>query len=152
VLRVNVPTDVAEGSIDFVIKGEVVENPYAQAVLGTLYSVPFRLPVQNAIALQPAANALNLVGGAPMKFAGTVKRTAGFTGPVEVLLVGFPAGYTAPKVILPPDQENFELVVTAPAVTAAADVPNITLRATSANGTPLLGDMPIGTKVAPPAK
>jgi hypothetical protein len=151
-LRLNVPTDVAEGSIEFVVQAEVVENPFAEPVLGTLYSTPFRLPVQTAVALQPAANTLNLVGNGPTKFTGTVKRTAGFTGPVEVMLLNFPAGYAAPKVTVAPDQENFELTITAPAVTAAAEIPNIVLRVTSAGGTPLLADLPIGTKVAPAAK
>ena len=152
VLRINVPTDVAEGSLDFVIKAEVVEHPYSPALLGTIYSRPFRLSVQNAVALQPAANNLNLVGGAQAKFPGTLKRTPGFAAPVEVLLMGFPQGYVAPKVTLAPDQETFELAVTPPAVTQAADVPNIVLRVTSLAGVPLLGDMPIATKVAPAAQ
>ena len=96
-----------------------------------------------------AATALTVSSKAETKFAGTLKRAAGFTEPVEVSLVNLPAGYMAPKVAVSPDQEQFEVVVTAPEITAAADIPNVQFRVTSIAGSMLLADMPVATKATP---
>jgi hypothetical protein len=149
VLRVAVPLEVVEGQIDCVVRAEFVPHAFSDKVLTTVYSPPFRLPVQNAVSVQLAANNLALTGNAPTKFTGAVKRTARFSGAVEVSLVNLPAGYTAPKVTVPAEQEQFEIVVTAPAVTAAADLPNIQFRVTSPRGSLMQKDMPVATKVAP---
>ncbi len=149
-LLITVPTDVAEGSIDFVIKAELVEHPFAQNVVATVYSSPFRLPIQNAAAVQLAANNLMLKSAMPAKFTGTIKRTAGYAGPVNVQILNLPAGTTVPPVTVPPDQETFELTVTPAAVTAAMDVPNVLFRITAADtGKPLQGDTPLVTKILP---
>ena len=68
---------------------------------------------------------------------------------VEVTLVNLPQGYAAPKVTIPGNQETFELTVSSPAVTAAADLPNIAFRVTTAGGQPLAANLPVATKVAP---
>lgn len=149
-LLFTVPTDVAEGSIDFVIKAELVEHPFAQNVVSTVYSSPFRLPVQNAMSVQLAANNLTLKSATAAKFTGTIKRTAGFTGPVSVQILNLPAGSTVPTVTVPGDREAFELTVTPPAVTAAMDVQNVVFRVVAADtGKPLQGDTPLATKVMP---
>jgi hypothetical protein len=148
-LRVTVPLEVVEGQIDCVVRAEFVPHAYSDKVLATVYSTPFRLPVQNAVSVQLAANNLALTGNAQTKFTGTVKRTARFTGAVDVSLVNLPAGYTAPKVTVPADQEPFEIVVSAPAVTAAADLPNIQFRVTSPLGSLMQKDVAVPTKVMP---
>ena len=148
-LRVVVPIEVVEGQIDCVVRAEFVPHAYSDKVLATVYSPPFRLPVQNAVAVEPAAKALNLTGNAQTKFTGAVKRTARFTGAVDVSLVNLPAGYAAPKVTVASEQEQFEIVVSAPAVTAAADLPNIQFRVTSPLGNLMQKDVPVATKVTP---
>jgi hypothetical protein len=148
-LRVAVPLEVVEGQIDCVVRAEFVPHAYSDKVLATVYSTPFRLPVQNAVSVQLTANNLALTGNAQTKFTGTVKRTARFTGAVDVSLVNLPAGYMAPKVTVPPDQEQFEIVVTAPAVTAAADLPKIQFRVTSPLGSLMQKDVAVPTKVMP---
>ena len=148
-LKISVPTDLADGTIDFVIKAELVEHPFAQNVVATTYSKPFRLPVQNAAKVDLAMANLALKSGAAAKFAGTVKRTAGFVGPVVVQVVNLPAGTNGANITVPAAQEAFELNVTPPAVTAAMDVPNVVLRVTSESGKPLQADVPLPTRIMP---
>ena len=148
-LRVAVPLEVVEGQIDCVVRAEFVPHAFSDKVRASVYSPPFRLPVQNAVSVQLAENSLSLTGNAQTKFTGAVKRTARFMGAVAVSLVNLPAGYSAPQVTVAPEQEQFEIVVSAPAVTAAADLPNIQFRVTTAVGSLLQKDMPVATKVAP---
>lgn len=148
-LRIAVPLDVAEPQLDCIIRADFIPHPFSDKVQATLYSAPIRLNVQNAATVQLAANALTVSSKAETRFAGTLKRAAGFTEPVEVSLVNLPAGYMAPKVTLPSDQEQFEIVVTAPEIAAAADIPNVQFRVTSTAGSLLLADMPVATKATP---
>lgn len=148
-LRVAVPLDVVEGQIDCVVRAEFLPHAFSDKVLATAYSRPFRLPVQNAVAVQLAANNLALTGNAPTKFSGAIKRTAGYTGAIDVSLLNLPAGYQAPKVTVAPDQERFELVVSAPAVAAAADLPNIQFRIATLSGSLLQRDTAVPSKVVP---
>jgi hypothetical protein len=148
-IRVVLPLEIEEASIDAMIRVDFVPQPFSDRVVARLDSAPIRLAVQNAVTLQPAANALALAGKTETKLTGTAKRTAGFAQPVEIALVNLPGGYSAPKVTLAADQETFEIVVTAPEIAAAADLPNVALRVTATDGSPLLKDLPIVTKVTP---
>lgn len=149
ILRVAIPLEIVEGQIDCVIRGDFVAHAFSDRILATVYSPAFRLPVQNAVSVQPAANNLSLSGGTQTKFAGTVKRTVRFADAIEVALVNLPAGYSAPKVTVPADQEQFEIIVAAPAVAAAADLPNVQFRVTAISGGLLQKDTPIATKAVP---
>ena len=148
-VRIAVPLEVVEGQIDCVIRADFVPHVFSDKVLATAYSLPFRLPVQNGVSVQLAAGNLMLTGNAQTKFAGAVKRTARFEGPVEVSLLNLPPGYSAAKVAVTADQEAFEIVISAPAVTAAADLPNIQFRVASPSGSLLQKDTPVPTKVMP---
>jgi hypothetical protein len=148
-MKIAVPFEAVEGDIDCVIRADFVPQPLSDNVQATIYSAPFRLPVQNALTLQLDSPILMLTGGAPTKLTGSVKRAGGFTTSVEVSVLNLPAGYTAPKVTVPGDQEKFEIVVTAPAATAAADLPNIQVHVSSLSGSLLQKDTPLATKVAP---
>lgn len=148
-LRVAVPLEVVEGQIDCVVRADFISNAFSDKVLASAYSLPFRLPVQNAVSVQLAAGNLALTGNAQTRFAGTLKRTARFMGPVEVALVNLPAGYTVPKTLVAPDQEQFEIVVSAPAVAAAADIPNVQFRVSTPLGSLLQRDTAVPTKVSP---
>ncbi|MDB5390795.1 MAG: hypothetical protein JWM11_6441, partial [Planctomycetaceae bacterium] len=149
VLKIAVPTDIAEATLDFVIKAELVEHPFAQNVFATTYSKPFRLSVQNAVTIQLAAPNLALTSAVPAKFTGTLKRTAGFAGPISVQILNLPAGSTVPTVAVAPGQETFELLVTPPAVTAAMDVPNVVFRVISETGKTVQPDVVLPTKIMP---
>jgi hypothetical protein len=148
-LRVAVPLEVVEGQIDCVVRADFLPHAFSEKVLHSTYSRAFRLPVQDAVTVQLASNSLALVGNSQAKFGGAVKRAAGFTSAVDVALINLPAGYTAPKVTVAPDQERFEIVVSAPAVSAAADLPNIQFRITTSRGTLLRPDTPLPTKSTP---
>ena len=149
-LKISVPTDIAEPNIDFVIKAELVEHGFSQNVAATIYSAPFRLPVQNAVTVTLAANNLMAKGGVASKLTGTIKRTTGFQGAISVQILNLPAGATAPAVTIPPDQETFEITVTPAAVAAVADVPNVVFRAAAVDGgKPVQADVPLATKISP---
>ncbi len=150
VLRLNVPLDVAQPTIQFVAKAEILPHAYSSHVLGQVFSAPFLLSVQNAAAVTLDAASLTLVGGQPNKIAGTVKRTAPFAGAIDVTLQGLPAGYIAPKITVPADKEQFELLVTAGAEAAARDIPNITLRVEATGIAQVLPDSPVALKAGPP--
>jgi hypothetical protein len=53
-LKVAVPADVAEPTIQFVVKADVVRNPYANGVFATTYSEPFQVVVKDKPAPAPA--------------------------------------------------------------------------------------------------
>lgn len=149
-LRITVPTDIAEPNIDFVIKAELVEHAFSQNAVATVYSAPFRLPVQSPVTVQLAANNLMVQGNVAAKFTGTIKRTPGFTGAVTVQILNLPAGSTVPPVTVPADQETFELTVTTPAVTAAMDIPNVVFQIVATDtGKPLQANVPLATKISP---
>jgi hypothetical protein len=148
-VRVAVPLDVAETPLGAVIRAEILPTPFSDHVLSTHYSAPFQINVQGAVTVQPAANTLMLTGTAQTKFSGTVKRSPGFREAVSVEFVNLPAGYTASKATLAADQEQFDILIAAPAVAAAADLPKVALRVSGADGNPLLGDLPIATKTTP---
>jgi hypothetical protein len=148
-VRIAVPLDIAENQIDAVIRADFVPNPFSETTITSIYSPSFRLPVQDAVTLQLAANNLTLAGNAQTKFTGTIKRTASFVSPIDVSILNLPAGYSAPKFTIAADQEQFELIVTSPAVTAAANLPNIQLRVTTPTGALLQKDTPIATNVTP---
>jgi hypothetical protein len=53
-LKVTVPTDVAEPAIEFVVKADVVRHPYASGVFATTYSEPFQVLVKDKPAPEKA--------------------------------------------------------------------------------------------------
>lgn len=150
-LAVSVPLDVAEGAIDCVIRADVVPHAYSDKVLATVYSDPFRLPVQDAVALSIDEPTLQLVGGRVNKITGKLPRAASFTSPVVITINGLPEGYFAPAVAVPNGQEPFELPIFATLEAQAKDLPNIVLHATTDTGLPIMPDRALALKVAPPA-
>ena len=152
-LRIAVPTDIAEAGIDFVIKAELVEHAFSQNAVATIYSAPFRLPVQAAATIELPIKNLAVTGGVATKFTGTIKRTPGFKGAISIQILNLPAGSTVPPVTVPPEQETFELTVTPAMVAAATDVPNVVFRAAAFDGNkPLQPDVPLPTKISPQAQ
>ncbi len=151
-LKVAVPLEVVEGQIDCVVRAEFVPHAYSDKVQATIYSPAFRVPVQNAVTVQLTANNLNLTGNMQTKFTGTVKRTAGFTGAVDVSLVNLPAGYMAPKVTRP----RFRCRNSSKSSSSATGrhcrgrtSPTSSSASTTPADSLLQKDTPIATKVAP---
>jgi hypothetical protein len=148
-LKVAVPTDVAEPSIEFVIRADVLPNAYSQRVLATAYSDPFRLPIQNAVSVAVEPKTLNLLGETANKVIGTVNRVAAFNSPVVVSISGLPKGYTATTVTVPAGQTKFEIVVTAPKEAKKRPLPKVTFNVTDVAGRALLPARKLTITVAP---
>ena len=82
------------------------------------------------------------------KLRGVLQRTPGFTGPVEVTLVGLPAGYTVQPGNVAADQDAFEIIVRGPKVAAETPIANVKLRVTSAASL-LIPESPVNLKSVP---
>lgn len=148
-VRLIAPVETTEASLECILQTDFIAQPFADAVAATVYSRPFRLNLQNGVAVEPGTSALALAGGSPTKLTGLVKRLSGFFEPVSVQLINLPEGYTSTKAVLAPHEQNFEIVVTSPQVASAADIPNVKLRVTGPTGLPLVPDVNIATKIAP---
>lgn len=145
---VAVPLDVVEKTIDLVLVAEAVPHAYSERVVATAYSQPVRVEIKNAAS--PKFDEATLVVTAETDHAvtGKLQRTAGFADPVDVSLVGLPQGYQQTPALVAGDQDEFRIVVKAPAVTAEAAVPNVKLRVTSA-GSLLQAESDVALKVKP---
>ncbi len=146
-LAVTVPLDVAEGAIDFVVRGQMVPHAYSKNVLGTVYSKPFRLPVRNAVSINFDTTTFNIPAGAEGRVKGKITRTTPFAGPVDLALGGLPEGYKVAGANIPANKDEFELVVTSPAEKEAKTLPNLNLSVTT-GGKPIL-NQGLELKVAP---
>ena len=151
-LTLAVPLDVAERSIEFVIKAELVPHAYSNRVLATSYSQPFRVPVKPAVTVTVDPKSLNLKAGGRNFVRGTVKRTPGFKRPVVIRINGLPKGYTAKPVTVPPDKSTFAIPVTAAAVKKLRVLQKITLTAVFGLNRSLIAPRPLALKVAPVKK
>jgi hypothetical protein len=147
-LKVAIPLDVAEPAIDFVVKADVVSNPYSNRVLSTSYSKPFRMLVQDPLGLQMDAASLRLASGAPGKIHGKLIRHPGFKQTVNVALAGLPAGYSAAAIAVPGDKTDFEMPITLAKEATARTIPNVSINVSLADGkVPVT--QPIELKVVP---
>ncbi len=149
-LKVSVPLDIAEPAIDFVIKADVVSNPYSNRVLATSYSKPFRVLVQDAVGLRIDPTSLNLVAGLGGKVRGKLFRHPAFRQNVNVAISGLPAGYGTAPVTVAGDKTDFEIPMTAPKEGAARAIPNVSITVALADGKVPI-KQPLDLKVAPPA-
>ena len=147
-VKITVPLESVEPGIDFVLKGEATPHAYSDRVLATAYSQPFHVDIKNAVSPKLDDATLALPGDVDHKLTGSLQRTNGFTGPVEVTLVGLPAGYTVQSANVAGGVDPFELVVRAMKVTAETPVANVKLRVTS-NGSLLVPESPVNLKVVP---
>ena len=147
-LKISVPLDVAEPAIDFVVKADIVSNPYSNRVLGTSYSKPFRMLVQDAVGLQMDVASLSLAAGMPGKIRGKLIRHPAFKQPINLALVGLPAGYSANGVTVAGDKADFEVPITVAKELAARTLPNVSLAVSLANGKVAV-NQPVELKVSP---
>lgn len=145
-----VPLDVAVNQLELALVAEAVPHAYSDRVIGTAYALPFRVSVQTAAAPKLDASTLTITAESPSEIRGKLTRTAGFTAPVRIALNGLPQGYKFAPVEVPGDQDDFVLVVTAPAVAAEAAVPNVKLNVTVA-GSAIAADQDVPLKVKPAA-
>lgn len=147
-LKVSVPLDVADAAIDFVVKADVVSNPYSNRVLATSYSKPFRMLVQDAVGLRMDTDSLSFVAGAAGKLRGKLIRHPAFHQNVNVAVSGLPAGYAAQSVVVPGNKTDFEIPITVPKESAPRTLPNVSIAVSLADGkVPVT--QPLELKVSP---
>ncbi|MBI1347707.1 hypothetical protein GC163_15640 [bacterium] len=147
-VQLQVPLDVAEATVELAIVAEAVPHLYSDRVIGTAYSRPFRVQVQTAVAPMLEAATLTAKSETSHEVTGKLQRTAGFTGPVSVTLIGLPKGYAVQAAEVAGDQNDFKLIVTAPAVTAETAVANVKLHVTT-SGSAIAADQDVALKVVP---
>ena len=147
-VRLSVPSEVAESVINFALKVEAVPHAYSDRVLSTAFSQPFHVEIKNGVTPKMDDATLAFAGEVDHKLKGALQRTTGFTGPVEVTLVGLPAGYSVQTGTVAGDQDAFELTVRGPKVAAETPVANVKLRVTSANSL-LVPESPVNLKSIP---
>ncbi len=147
-LKLQVPLEVAESTIDLYIRAEAIRHLYADAVLATSYSQPFRIQVQNAVSPKVDEPTLAIVSERDHAVTGQLQRTAGFSGPVEVTLVGLPNEYQVTAASVSGDQGTFSVVVKAPKVEQEQPLANVRLRVTS-QGALIAAEQAVAVKVAP---
>jgi hypothetical protein len=131
-VKLSVPLEVTEPVINFVVKVEALPHAYSDRVLSTAFSQPFQAEIKNGVTPKLDDGSLAFAGEVDHKIKGVLQRTTGFAGPVEVTLVGLPAGYSVQPGTVAADQEAFELTVRGPKVGTETPIGNVKLRVTSA--------------------
>ena len=121
--------DKAEGEVNILVPGDLPQHPWDVALVAELLgpdnqtvvarvaapartlptSVPFTLELVSAPKIDGKAGV-----GETGKFIGKLNRLGGFSQPVTVTLANLPKEYPAPKVVVPGDKIDFELVVAFP--------------------------------------
>ena len=147
-VKLAVPLEVVEPAIDFVLKIEATRHAYSDRVLSTAFSQPFHAEIKNGVTPKLDDATLAIAGDVDHKIKGVLQRTAGFTGPVEVTLVGLPAGYSVQPGTVAADQDAFEVIVRGPKVAAETPIANVKLRVTSAASL-LIPESPVNLKSVP---
>ncbi|MGQ0636252.1 MAG: hypothetical protein ACT4QC_16685 [Planctomycetaceae bacterium] len=148
-LRLLAPIPTEQPWVTAIVRADLVAHAFSDKVAATIYSQPFQLNMHDAVAVQLATNSLAVSGMSNVTLTGKLKRTPGFADPVVASLVGLPEGYSASAVTVPADQNEFQIVLAAPTLTAPADLPNVALRVTTLREGELLPDQPISVKAAP---
>jgi hypothetical protein len=145
------PPEVAESAMDVVLRAEAIVHAYSERSLATVHAPPVRVAIRNAVSPKPDDATLAIVTDAEHRVTGQLQRTAGFTGQVEVTLVGLPGDYQVIPAVVPGDQGAFAVVVKAPKAAQEQPLPNVKLRVTS-QGSLLVPEQPVSVKAVPPAK
>lgn len=145
-LRLAVPLDQVDPIVDFVVVGELVENPFSPVPQATVYSAPLRLSVQNAVRVTATPASQNLTIGGKATVAGVVNRRLGFGDPVRVSLAGLPKGYSAKPVVVDSGKRRFSIAVNLPKGVKPGEIkPQLVVQSTS--GAAILPNQAITLKV-----
>ena len=129
-----VPSSLAENAYEFALRAELLSRDKKSVVARTYTPVrrfSTMIPIEVALAV-PAQfkGEIDPKAGATIVVPGKVTRLAGMNQDVTVTLVGLPGGVTVPKVVVKPDQSDFQLSVAFPANFKPAELKNIRLVAT----------------------
>jgi hypothetical protein len=147
-LAVQTPLEVVEKSLQMAIIAEAVPHAYSDRVLATAHAVPFRAAIENAVSPKLEDATLKVLAESEHAVKGTLQRTTGFSDPVEVTLTGLPADYHVTPAKVAGDQNEFQIVVKAPAVENEKALENIKLRVTS-QGSAIANEAPVALRAVP---
>ncbi|MFK7820942.1 MAG: hypothetical protein AB8G99_19665 [Planctomycetaceae bacterium] len=145
-LKLVVPFDQVDPTVDFVVVGEAVDNPFSAVPKAMLYSAPISLIVRNPVQVSVAAASLNVKPEANT-IKGTLKRQLDFDGVVKLTIAGLPKGYVAKPVVVPTDQIAFSIPLTVLKDAGVAAVPNVNLLVQSEAGSTIHANVPLALKV-----
>jgi hypothetical protein len=113
-VNILVPADLPQQPWDLVLVADLLSSDGKSAVASIAApvrrlttDVPFTIELAGANTVEGKAGA-----GETGKLTGKIARSAGFTQPVVVTLESLPKGYSAPTVLVPPEQAEFALPVT----------------------------------------
>jgi hypothetical protein len=113
-VNVLIPSDLPQQPWDLVLVADLLSADakstiasIAAPVRRLTTAVPFTIELASAATVEGKAGS-----GESGKFTGKVTRSAGFTQPVIVTLESLPKGYSAPSVLVAPEQSEFALPVT----------------------------------------
>lgn len=131
--KVLVPGDLPQIAYDLAIQAELLAADNKTVVASAV--TPARrmtatLPISIQLAGQGPFEARAGLGDTG-KLTGKIERAAGFALPVQLTLAGLPKGLSAPSITLAGDKSDFELPLAFPYGTAAGDLPDVKLVATS---------------------
>lgn len=132
-----VPADMRAGTYDIAVQAEL-RGPDNQTVVVAAFTPPRRVEIRAPLELVVAERSaegvmLDPKTGATVTVSGTIKRLAGFAGDVTLTLTGLPASIAAPRLVLKPADEKFELAVKLPAGFAGESLDSVLLVATMAS-------------------
>lgn len=132
--NVIVPPNLTNTPQDLVLKAEL-RSVDGKTVLAQVFTPVRRFTPRNPLALKlpgdPAFVAkLDAKTGATIKVTGTIERLGGFGGDVTITTEGQPKEVPAPKVVVKPDKNDFEVDLKFPMNFKAGDLDTIKLVAT----------------------
>lgn len=150
-VKLLVPVESVAPAIETMLRVEAIPHAYSDRVTGTAYAMPFKFQVQTAVTPKVDDPTLAIVSETDHRLTGQLQRTAGFTGPVEVTVVGLPGDYQVTAGVTPGDQGAFAVIIKGPKVAQETALANVKLRVTS-QGSLLVPEQPLAVKAVPPAK
>ncbi len=148
VFEITVPMDVAINEMDAVIKAELVPHAFSDQVAGTMYSAPFKLPVQIPATIKIDPASVNQTSGQDGMVKGTLERVAAFDQAVTILLTDLPNGYQSNEVIVPQGGKDFAIPIK-PGMETAAKTIKANLSVKLPGGAEILPRQPVELKIVP---
>ncbi len=142
-LNIDVPADVVQSSIDAIIGAEFVSHPLSGSTGSKAWTAPIRFTVESAVILSGLAEPTKAKKATTASVAGLLRRHPQFSEPVNVVVEGLPAGYSATPVAVASDQTAFTVSIVIPEAASAGEVPNVSVRAQRSNGTSISPPVPL---------
>ncbi|MEZ6040188.1 MAG: hypothetical protein R3C20_06765 [Planctomycetaceae bacterium] len=133
-LRIGVPSEVADAFINAVISASFVDQPLQASGENVAWTAPVRFAVDDAVVVQPDTTVLKATKNSSVTLRGRIVRHPQFQAATQLQIVGLPKGYSASSANLSSTDTAFELSITTPDNAAVGEIPNLSLHAQSEGG------------------